>query len=188
MTTKSPAIIVFSGPSGCGKSTIINQLKESTNGKSCISVTTRKKRPGEVCGKDYHFLTHGQFDQQSRDGEFLEEMVFNGNRYGTRYRDVESALSEGCDVYMDLSCEGASSIRRAFPETITVFILPPSYQEVRKRLLDRGMSESEIEARFADDDSPIARAVEYDLLVVNHTDRLDETIKILHQLLEQQGL
>ena len=114
-------------------------------------------------------------------------MTFNGNHYGTRYRDVELALSREHNVYMDLSCEGAASIRNVFATAITIFILPPSYQEVRKRLQKRGMSDSEIEARFADDDSPIARAVEYDLLIVNHTDRLEETVSLLHQLLKQQG-
>ena len=183
MSTTKSRIVVFSGPSGCGKSTIINSLRQRTGGVTCISATTRKMRPGEVDGKDYHFLSPERFEAQSQAGEFLEEMSFNGNRYGTRYRDVESASSLGEDVYMDLSCAGASSISSSFDNVLTVFILPPSYKEVKERLRIRGMSDKEIEMRFADDDSPIAQAVEYDLLVVNHTDKQAATVDLLYELL-----
>jgi len=186
MSTTKSHIVVFSGPSGCGKSTIINSLQQRTGGITCISATTRKMRPGETDGKDYHFLSTERFESQSQAGKFLEEMSFNGNRYGTRYQDVESASSLGEDVYMDLSCDGASAVRKYFSRVVTVFVLPPSYSEVKERLRERGMTEQEIEARFEDDDSPISRAIEYDFLVVNYTGRQQETVELLQQLLLQR--
>jgi guanylate kinase len=178
-----PRIVVFSGPSGSGKTTLISCLQKITQSVSCISSTTRPPRPDEQNGVSYHFISDAEFVMYRENGDFLEYMTFNGSHYGIRRIDIEIALAQGRDVYMNMSCNGAATIRNLFPLVKTVFILPPSYREVKQRLRDRGMSEIEIGDRFANDDSPIERAVEYDLLIVNHNNKQDQVILLLQELL-----
>ena len=183
MSKYTSRVVVFSGPSGSGKTTLISCLQKITQSVSCISSTTRPPRLNEQNGVSYHFISDTEFVRHRESGDFLECMTFNGFHYGTRRTDLEIALSQGRDVYMDMSCSGAATIRNSFPLVKTIFVLPPSYRDVKQRLRDRGMSAAEIEARFADDDSPIERAVEYDLLIVNHNNKQEQVTLLLHELL-----
>ena len=174
-------IVVLSGPSGSGKSSVIQGVQSKENCCLVVSTTTRSSRPGEVDGHDYHFITRKSFQDLVKAGEFIEYMEFNGNLYGIKKSDLH--IEGDQMVILDLSCSGARKVKDIYEDATLIFLLPPSYEIARQRLIARGMSIDEIILREQDDDSPLSEARFYDLLVVNHTDRLEETtLMILHHL------
>ena len=174
-------LFVVSAPAGCGKDTILEQLfKVTENVGYSVSATSRAPREGEVDGVHYHFRTREQFEQMIKNEEVLEYTEYCGNYYGTPRKAVEDMLNAGKDVILKIEVEGAMNIKRLFPECCLVFILPPSMQELERRLRKRGTeTEESIQERRAED----ARALEdftqeqareelkfaenYDYLIVN---------------------
>lgn len=147
-------LFVVSAPSGAGKSTILNALRQTPDFVYSVSCTTRAPRPGETDGEDYHFIDEQEFSERLERGEFLEHAQVHGNEYGTLRADVLDQLKEGVDVLIDIDVQGAHSIRvNGGPEIgealADIFIMPPSLDELRRRLVKRGTeTEEQIETRL----------------------------------------
>lgn len=149
MSARTGILLVVSGPSGSGKTTLCRRLADSGDAHYSISCTTRSPRPGEIHGKDYHFLTPEDFQQRLAAGEFLEHAVVHENLYGSLKSEVVSFLQEGTDVVMDIDVQGADQIRDCLdPEiqraVVDLFVMPPSEQELFARLSGRGTDSAEI--------------------------------------------
>lgn len=172
-------LFVVSAPAGCGKDTILEQVlaKEENVGYS-VSATTRAPRPGEVDGTHYFFLTRERFEEMIKNGDVLEYTEYCGNYYGTPKKGVEAMLAEGKDVVLKIEVEGAMNIKKLFPDSCLVFILPPSMQELERRLRKRGTEdEPTIMRRIAQAKNEIDTAVNYDYFVVN--DDLEDAVNDL---------
>jgi len=132
-------VFVITGPSGVGKGTLIRGLLEAVPElELSVSATTRRPRPGERDGIDYHFLTTAEFEQRVRAGDFVEHATYSGNRYGTLRSELERRLSAGVPVALEIELQGARQVREALPEAVAVFIAPPSLEALRTRLVGRG--------------------------------------------------
>ena len=165
----NPFPLVLSAPSGGGKTTIARKLLErrSDVGYS-ISCTTRKARPGEVTGRDYFFLTPEEFRERRERGEFAESAEVHGNWYGTLRREIERVLAEGKHVIMDIDVQGAAQLGRAFPQAVMVFVLPPSAEELLKRLRARKTEDrASLARRMMNALDELRRADEYHYVIVN---------------------
>lgn len=163
-------LTVISGPSGVGKGTIINRLFElDDNLYFSVSATTRNPRPGEIDGVHYSFKSREEFEHDIETGEMLEHAVFNGNYYGTPKSAVEEKLSEGKDVVLDIEIQGARNVKRLMPEAALVYILPPSIEELKKRLVGRNTEDAEtIKGRLNTAYRELHEAPElYDYFIVN---------------------
>ncbi|WP_199244071.1 guanylate kinase [Bacterioplanes sanyensis] len=162
-------LYVFSAPSGAGKTSLVKALLDSTGyiGVS-VSHTTRAARPGEVDGQDYHFVDKAEFERLIGEGAFLEHAQVFDNYYGTSQRWVESELAAGRDVILEIDWQGAQQVRRLMPDTVSVFIAPPSIEALRERLGQRGQDDdATIERRMRDARSEMSHYAEYDYLIVN---------------------
>ena len=174
-----PLFIVISAPSGCGKTTLIDMLlQEYSDIVYSISCTTRAPRGEEEDGVDYHFKTVERFEELIAEDAFIEHARVHGNYYGTLREPIESALKEGCSVILDIDVQGAAKVRefvRALPDSdpmkagyVDIFILPPSVEELRSRLVGRGTDSPEaVERRLENAEGEIARAGEYMFRVTN---------------------
>jgi guanylate kinase len=163
-------MIVLSSPSGAGKSTISRRLLEQEPAMTMsVSATTRARRPSEISGRDYHFITREQFDRMVRNGEFLEYADVFGNGYGTPREPVEQALKAGRDILFDIDWQGTQQLSRALPrDLVSIFILPPSIQELDRRLRTRAQDSDEVVAkRMAMAHGEISHWEEYDYVLVN---------------------
>lgn len=165
-------LFVLSGPSGVGKSTVLNRLAGLKHDlKYSVSATTRSQRPGEVDGVNYHFITDEQFENWVQQGKFLEHARFAGNRYGTPRHFVEQRLAAGEDVILEIELQGARQVR-ASPglgtAAVLIFLAPPSYDELARRLVGRGTEdEANRAARLAAARDELAAEAEFDHTVVN---------------------
>ena len=162
---------ILSGPSGVGKSTVLNALMEKRkNLYFSVSATTRAPRPGEIDGVHYHFLDVDTFrDWISRD-EFLEYAEYVGNFYGTPKRFVDAAMESGQDVILDIEVQGAIQVTSKRPDTVRIFIAPPSWDELERRLTERGTdSEEKIQKRLLRAKVEFQTAHTYDYFVINDT-------------------
>lgn len=162
-------LIVISGPSGAGKSTVVFKAIEGRE-DFCFStsVTTRAPRPGEVDGREYFFIDRARYDEMVRNGELLEHAEYVTNGYGTPRFFVEQKLSEGMNVVLDIEIQGARQVIAKMPEAVTIFIIPPSIEELRRRLVNRGTDTPEaIEGRLRRARQEYAEADFYDYLIVN---------------------
>ena len=162
-------LIVLSGPSGVGKSTVVSKAMEKRS-DICFStsVTTRSPRPGETDGKDYFFIDQARFDAMAANDELLEHARYVSNSYGTPRAYVENQLENGMNVVLDIEIQGAKQIHEKMPEAVFVFILPPSLEELERRLRSRGTdSDSVIQARLVRARQEIQEALFYDYMIVN---------------------
>ena len=162
-------LIIVSAPSGCGKSTILHRLMEKRE-KLCFSVsaTTRAPRTGEVDGVDYFFITREKFDKMVENGEFLEHAEYVGNCYGTPKAAVDAKLNEGYDVYLDIEVQGALQIKAQRPETLMIFVMPPSLEELERRLITRGTDSMDvIRGRLQQAQEEFKLREQFDFTVVN---------------------
>ncbi len=165
----SGTLLVVSGPSGVGKSSLCRALlARHPELKLSISCTTRPPRPGERDGREYHFLDTDAFRRQIEQGAFLEWAEVHGHLYGTRRQDVERMLAEGSDVLLEIDWQGARQVAGQMPEAVRVFILPPSIEALRERLVARGQDdEATIRRRIAAAEAEIAHAGEAQVRIVN---------------------
>ena len=160
---------IICGPSGVGKGTVVARLLASDPSLYfSVSATTRAPRPGEVDGVNYHFVSRERFEEMISQGEVLEYTQYGGNYYGSPAGPIREALEQGRDVVLEIEVEGAMQVRERFPEALLVFVLPPSFQELERRLTSRGTETPEqIGGRLAAARRELALAPRYDYLLVN---------------------
>jgi len=164
-------MLVLSSPSGAGKSTLSRRLLQSDPQIAMsVSVTTRAKRPNEVEGKDYYFVTPERFEAMVKEGAFLEHATVFKHRYGTPKEAVEAILAGGRDVLFDIDWQGAQQLaQKAKDDLVRVFILPPSRAELERRLSERAQdSPAVVAVRMAEADNEISRWSEYDYVIINN--------------------
>ena len=167
---KGKAFIIC-GPSGVGKSTVLKDLMEKRkNIYFSVSATTRDPRPGEENGVHYHFLDRDTFHSWIEQDEFLEHAEFVGNCYGTPRRYVYAAMEEGRDVILDIEAQGVAQVKEKMPEVVRIFLAPPSWKELERRLTERGTdSADKIQKRLERAREDFAAARHYDYFVINDT-------------------
>lgn len=162
-------VFIISAPSGSGKTTICRELLERVeNLEMSISYTTRPRRPGEVDGRDYHFVDEAKFDKIKSSKEFLESAAVYGHRYGTSRNSVRAIVSRGTDAVLEIDVQGGRQVKAALPEAVLVAIFPPGLSALRRRLFGRGRdSREEMEARLRAAADEVRELLTYDFLVVN---------------------
>src|SRR4051812_2919790 len=173
------SVLVVTGPSGVGKGTVIKHLLERRpDYRLSVSATTRPPRPGEVDGRDYHFLSEQEFERRLAAGDFLEHALYAGNHYGTLKEEVERTSG---NLVLEIEVEGARQVRKAMPEATQVFIAPPSDDALRERLVGRMTDAPEvIERRLARAKEELAARQEFKRVIVN--DDLDRAVNELVEL------
>lgn len=164
------SLYIVSAPSGAGKTSLVGKLIElDSHIRVSVSSTTRDKRPGEENGVNYHFLSIEEFQEKISQGDFLEHAQVFDNFYGTSQSSVETQLNSGKDVILEIDWQGAQQVRELMPNAISIFILPPSLKELKRRLTGRGTDSDEIiERRMADAVSEISHYNEFDYIVINN--------------------
>lgn len=182
-------LFVMSGPSGTGKGTICSKLLENEDIFLSVSSTTREIRKGEVDGETYNYTTRENFEKMINAGEMLEYAEYSGNYYGTPKKAVEDMLLAGKNVLLEIEPQGALKVKAAFADAVLVFVVPPSFEELKKRLIERGRETPEqISERLAASRWEIEQAYKYNYIVVN--DELDECVNevadILHKKTEER--
>jgi guanylate kinase len=185
-------LFIVAAPSGAGKSTLVNALllREPDISLS-ISHTTRPPRPGEEYGRHYYFVERAEFEREVAEGIFLEYAEVHGNGYGTSRKTVQDLLQQGRDVLLEIDWQGAVQVRKAKPDCVSVFILPPSRAELERRLRGRGSDSAEvIERRLHNSRGEIAHAHEFDYIIVNDhfEDALDGLQAIVLAVRQRSGL
>ena len=170
---KRGVLFVFSGPSGVGKGTLKAKLFEEFADRIAYSVsaTTRGPREGEVDGKDYFFISRQEFERRVQNNEFLEHAEFAGNCYGTPRAYVEKLLDSGMNVVLEIDVQGALQVMKSMPECVSVFILPPNFEELEHRLRGRGTeTEEKVRERLETAKRELPYAPQYDYQIVNGGD------------------
>jgi guanylate kinase len=162
-------LFIVAAPSGAGKSSLVAAvLGDDPNLALSVSYTTRAPRPGEVNGREYHFVDRATFERMLEAGEFLESAEVHGNCYATSQRQIESIRASGRDALLEIDWQGAQQVRRLYPEAIGIFILPPSAAELERRLVNRGQdSEAVIRRRLAAAEAEMSHAAEFDYVIIN---------------------
>lgn len=163
------ALIIVSAPSGCGKSTVLHRLMEKRNTlRFSVSATTRKPREGETDGVDYYFVSRKKFSRMIEENAFLEYAEYVGNYYGTPIKKLDEQLKLGFDVYLDIDVQGAFQIKEKRPDTLMIFLMPPSLDELERRLVSRGKDSAEtIKKRLAVAEIECSYKDRFDHVVVN---------------------
>ena len=184
----SPFPIILSSPSGGGKTTIAHRLlSERGDVGYSVSCTTRPPRDGEVQGKDYHFLSHEDFTRGRKAAEFAESAEVHGHLYGTLRAEVERVLSSGRHVIMDIDVQGARQFQEAFPESVLVFILPPSADVLVERLRMRGTEDSKSLIRRFQSAKDELKAIDlYQYVIVN--DEIDSAVAAVSDIINAESL
>ncbi len=172
---RSGILFVVSGPSGSGKSTVCANLKQTPDFRYSVSCTTRAPRPGEVDGVDYHFLTEEQFDSHIAAGDFLEWAQVHSHRYGTLKSVTRSAVTSGTDLLLDIDVNGAQQIRQSKEHwlcgaLVDIFIMPPTFEELERRLRKRGTeTEEQIQIRLKTAQNELPHWKEYTYVILSET-------------------
>lgn len=182
---KKGKFIVVSGPSGVGKGTICQKLVDDLDAWYSVSTTTREPREGEINGINYYFITRKEFERKIKEGEFLEYNVYNNNYYGTSKEIVLDKINEGINVFSEIDVNGASNIKKAFPDALLIFIAPPSMEVLRERLIGRNTENIEkVNQRLEIAKEEMKWVNFFDFVVIN--DDLDKAIlEVKNIILEQ---
>lgn len=175
-------LFVITGPSGCGKSTLVHRVLEKVeNVHFSVSHTTRKKRDSEKDEEDYYFVSKSDFEKMINEEKLIEWTVFHGNHYGTSKREVERKGTAG-DLLLDIDVHGAEQIKSKLKKAVFIFILPPSFEELKKRLEARGQESAEsIEERLEVARKDIRAYPQFDFIIIN--DDLDRAVKCLESII-----
>jgi guanylate kinase len=187
MAKKRGHLFVVAAPSGAGKTSLLKALMSRRPGLSfSVSCTTRKPRPNENDGRDYHFISRKDFESLVAKDEFIEHANVFGNLYGTRRSVVEAALKEGRDLVLEIDWQGARQVREALPEAVQVFILPPSRLELEARLRKRASDNEEAIVRRLDESiNEMSRWRDFDYVVVNH--EFEQALAELEAIFDGKG-
>lgn len=183
---KKGILFILSGPSGVGKGTVRARLfEEETDLKYSISVTTRNKRPGERDGVDYFYKTEEEFREMIKRNELLEYAQYVNNYYGTPKEYVLDQLERGNDVFLEIEVQGALQVKRNFPDGVFIFLFPPSLEELKNRIVQRGTeSEALIVNRLKEAKKEIELMKEYDYVVVN--DNVDKAVRKVKAIIQSE--
>jgi len=185
MNKKKGAFIVISGPSGVGKNTLADILVDKGYGIYSVSMTTRGIREGEVDGSDYFFVSKEEFDKNIEEDNFLEYAKYGDNYYGTLKRYVFDNIDNGTNVIAVVDIQGGVNIENIFPEAVLIFIMPPSYEELEKRLRGRGTdSEEDILKRLEIAKKEMDFSSHYDYVVINNT--VDEATNKIVNIIDKE--
>ncbi len=182
-------LFTVSAPSGAGKTSLLKAVlkKYPEQIKLSVSHATRNMRPGEVDGQDYHFINVSEFEKKVQEGEFLEHAKVFDNYYGTSKKAVEALLAQDVNVILEIDWQGAEQIKCAMPDTVSVFILPPSRNALKQRLSDRGQDdEAVINRRMAEADSEMSHYDKADYLIIN--DDFEQAMDELSHILLSHSL
>jgi guanylate kinase len=179
-------VFILSAPSGAGKTTLYHELRKiHPEIKLSVSCTTRVRREGERDGWDYHFISARQFDTMRARGEFAEWANVHGNLYGTPRKVLDQSIRTGRDILLDIDVQGARKIKSAYPDAVSIFVLPPSLAELKRRLSARGTDDPEvIRRRLANAQGEMGQIIHYDYFIVNR--RVEEAIKRLCAVVEAE--
>ncbi|MFN3551167.1 MAG: guanylate kinase [Endomicrobiia bacterium] len=180
---KKGKVIVISAPSGAGKTTVCKELlKRNKDIVFSVSYTTREKRSCEVDGKDYYFVSEKKFFQMVKQNKFIEWAKVHNHFYGTPKDFVIKTINSSKNILLDIDVQGGKNIRKIFPEGIFIFILPPSVEALKKRIISRGEDDvNEINTRLENVDKELKYISFYDYIVIN--DKLEETVKIIENII-----
>ena len=180
-------LIVLSGPSGCGKGTLVAELLKRGDCAVSVSATTRQPREGEIDGTHYFFVTREEFEQRIAENRLLEHAEYCGNYYGTPREEVERLRAEGKHVILEIEVQGALQIKERCPDAVLVFTVPPSIDELRRRLHKRGTETEEvIERRIAQVARELPCANQYDYVILN--DALEDAVDDLAAVIRAEML
>lgn len=187
MNSPAPRLFVIAAPSGAGKTTLVQAItRNNPDLRFSISYTTRKQRRNEAHGRDYLFVNVKEFERLRAAGKLLESATVFDNLYGTSREQVEQHLADGHSVILEIDWQGAQQVRESMPECVTIFIMPPSHDELVRRLRSRGTDSDEvIERRLRDALSDMAHWEEFDYVVIN--DNLDQAVADLESVLAGGG-
>ncbi len=175
-------LFILSAPSGTGKSTIAGKLLQQLEGiRRVVTVTTREPRPGEKPGVDYIFLTKEEFEKGIEEGRFLEYANVYGNYYGTPRDQVERNLEEGYDSLLVIDVQGAFKVKRIYPDAVSVFLLPPSLEELKRRMIGRGYRDKNAQVRLETAKGEIPCAKRFDYIIIN--DFVDKAVDQLKSVI-----
>lgn len=177
-------LVVVSGFAGCGKGTLMKRLLSDYDCYALsVSMTTRNPRPGEVHGREYFFVSKEEFERTIKEGGLIEYACYVEHYYGTPRAYVEEQLEQGKNVILEIETQGALSIKERFPEAALIFVLPPSVEELHRRLVNRGTEDAEVIKKRMHRAAGEAKEIEkYDYIVVN--DDLDTCVEELHDIIE----
>ena len=183
--SKTGILTVMSGFSGAGKGTIVKGLLEKHEYFLSISCTTRAPREGEQNGREYYFVSREEFEKMIRDNEMIEWAEYAGNYYGTPKKAVEERLAEGKDVLLEIEVQGGMQVKSLFPDSVLVFVIPPSADELLNRLRNRGTeNETQIGLRFEQTVREIEYIKDYDYVICN--DKVERAIEEINRIIESQ--
>ncbi|MAE69513.1 MAG: guanylate kinase [Gemmatimonadetes bacterium] len=179
--------VVISAPSGAGKTSICRGVRAAVARASySVSVTTRAMRPGEVDGRDYHFVNRAEFEKRIGEGRFVEWAEVHGNLYGTDRRVVRAGMEKGEIVLLDIDVQGGAQLKAKISETVSIFVLPPSWAALEERLRGRGdESDEAVRLRLRNARKEAARLCDYDYIVVN--DDLDRATREVANIVRSEG-